>query len=184
MTGKKRPGNRAGKRKMNDEFFDLIDDSTGAVIGRATRRECHGDPKLIHRSVRIIVYHPDGRSILLQKRSAAKDIFPGRWDMAVGGHVDSGETPDQAAVREMGEELGMPSDIPLKKLFQLKVRNEIESENVQEYSAVYGGPFQIQKSELDEIRFFSFDELKDLLANDPERFTPLLVRELRILLGD
>ena len=167
---------------MNDEYFDLIDDNTGAVIGRAARRECHGNPKLIHRSVRVIVYHPDGRSLLLQKRSAAKDIFPGLWDMAVGGHVDSGETPDQAAVREMGEELGMPPDVPLKKLFQLKVRNEIESENVQEYSAVFGGPFRIQKSELDEVRFFSFDKLKELVGKDPEQFTPLLVREIRILL--
>ena len=167
---------------MNDEYFDLIDDATGAVIGRAARRECHGNPKLIHRSIRIIVYHPDGRSLLLQKRSAAKDIFPGRWDMAVGGHVDSGETPDQAAVREMGEELGMPSDIPLKKLFLLKVRNDIESENVQEYSAVFGGPFRIQASELDEVKFFTFEELKHLMEHSPEQFTPLLVRELRILL--
>ena len=167
---------------MNDEFFDLLDDMTGAVIGRATRRECHGNPKLIHRSVRVIVYHPDGRSLLLQKRSAAKDIFPGRWDMAVGGHVDSGETPDQAVVREMTEELGVRSVPPLTKKFQLKVRNEIESENVQAYSAVCGGPFRIQASELDEVKFFTFDELKHLMEHSPEQFTPLLVRELRILL--
>ena len=167
---------------MTDEFFDLIDDATGEIIGRATRRECHGNPKLIHRSVRVAVYHPDGQSMLLQKRSMNKDIFPGRWDMAVGGHVDSGETPDLAAVREMREELGMPPDLPLKKLFQLKVRNEIESENVQLYSTVFPGPFRIQPEELDEARFFTFDELRDRLKNAPEQFTPLLVRELNILL--
>ena len=168
---------------MKDEFFDLIDDATGKIIGRATRRECHGNPGLLHRSVRVIVSHPDGNALLLQKRAMSKDIFPGRWDMAVGGHVDSGETPDQAAVREMGEELGMPPDLPLRKLFQMKVRNEIESENVQEYSVVYGGPFQIQKQELDEARFFSYDELRRMLKNSPEQLTPLLVRELRILLN-
>ena len=167
---------------MKDEFFDLIDDATGEIIGRATRRECHGNPKLIHRSVRVIVYHPDGNALLLQKRSMKKDIFPGRWDMAVGGHVDSGETPDRAAIREMGEELGMPSGLPLKKRFQLKVRNEVESENVQLYSTVYAGPFKIQPEELDEARFFTFDELRDRLEHAPEQFTPLLVRELTILL--
>ena len=167
---------------MSEEFFDLIDDETGRIIGRATRRECHGNPRLLHRSVRIAVCHPDGHSMLLQKRSMGKDIFPGRWDMAVGGHVDSGETPDLAAVREMREELGMPPDLPLKKLFQLKVRNEIESENVQLYSTVFAGPFRIQPEELDEARFFTFDELRDRLKNAPERFTPLLVRELNILL--
>ena len=169
---------------MNDEYFDLIDDDTGAVIGRAARRECHGNPKLLHRSVRVAVYHPDGKSLLLQKRSMNKDIFPGRWDMAVGGHVDSGETLEQAVVREMREELGLPPGLPLKKLFQLKVRNEIESENVQLYSTVSAGPFDIQEQELSEIRFVSFDELKELLRQDPERFTPLLVRELRILLEE
>ncbi|MBQ9335686.1 MAG: NUDIX domain-containing protein [Lentisphaeria bacterium] len=167
---------------MADKFFDLIDDATGAIIGRATRRECHGNPKLIHRSVRVVVYHPDGNALLLQKRSMSKDIFPGRWDMAVGGHVDSGETPDDAAVREMGEELGMPSGLPLEKLFQLKVRNEIESENVQVYSTVFAGPFRIQQEELDEARFFTFGELRERLKSAPEQFTPLLVRELNILL--
>ena len=169
---------------MSDEYFDLIDDATGKIIGRATRRECHGNPKLLHRSVRVAVYHPDGKSLLLQKRSMNKDIFPGRWDMAVGGHVDSGETLEQAVVREMREELGLPPGLPLKKLFQLKVRNEIESENVQLYSTVSAGPFDIQEQELSEIRFVSFDELKELLRQDPERFTPLLVRELRILLEE
>ena len=167
---------------MSDEYFDIVDDLSGQIVGRATRRQCHGNPALLHRSVRIIVYHPDGNAMLLQKRSMRKDLYPGRWDMAVGGHVDSGETPDQAAVREMGEELGIPPDVPLKKLFQLKVRNEIESENVQEYSAVFGGPFRIQKSELDEIRFFTFDDLKKRIEDSPDEFTPLLVRELRILL--
>ena len=169
---------------MSEEFFDLIDDATGRIIGRAPRRECHGNPKLIHRSVRIVVYHPDGQSMLLQKRSPDKDIFPGRWDMAVGGHVDSGETPDQAAVREMGEELGIPPEVPLEKRFSLKVRNEVESENVQLYSTTFGGPFKIQEQELSEIRFFSFAELRELLKTKPEMFTPLLVRELHILLDD
>ena len=169
---------------MSEEFFDLIDAATGQIVGRATRRECHGNPKLLHRSVRVAVYHPDGKSLLLQKRSMNKDIFPGRWDMAVGGHVDSGETLEQAVVREMREELGLVTDLPLKKLFQLKVRNEIESENVQLYSTVCGGPFDIQEQELSEIRFFSFDELKKLLRESPGQFTPLLVRELRILLEE
>ena len=168
---------------MDNEYFDLIEDATGKIIGRAARSECHGNPALLHRSVRVVVYHPDGKSILLQKRSRNKDIFPGRWDMAVGGHVDSGETPGQAAVREMGEELGLPPNLPLRKLFQMKVRNAVESENVQTYSTVYGGPFRLQKRELDEVRFFSFDELRTLPEKQPEQFTPLLIRELRILLG-
>ena len=167
---------------MREEFFDLIDDSTGQIIGRASRKACHGNPALIHRSVRVAVYHPSENAMLLQKRSSRKDLFPGLWDMAVGGHVDAGETPDRAAVREMEEELGVPPGLTLKKTFQLKVRNAFESENVQEYSVVCGGPFRIQRTELDDARFFTFEELRRMLSASPEKFTPLLVRELRILL--
>lgn len=163
---------------MSEELFDIIDDATGKVTGTASRKKCHGTPSLIHRSVRVMVFHPDGGSMLLQKRAAAKDIFPGRWDCAVGGHLDSGETYEEAAVREMGEELGLPPNLPLKHLFDMKVRNEIESENVREFSTVSEGPFTIQRSELDEIRFFSFAELKRIRKEHPEEMTPLLTMEL------
>lgn len=163
---------------MAEELFDLIDDATGKVTGTASRRECHGNPALIHRSVRVMVFHPDGDFMLLQKRAMSKDIFPGRWDCAVGGHLDSGETYEEAAVREMGEELGLPPGLPLKHLFDMKVRNELESENVREFSTVSGGPFVIQRSELDEVRFFSFAELKRMRKNRPEEMTPLLAGEL------
>lgn len=163
---------------MSEELFDIIDDATGKVTGTAPRKKCHGNPSLIHRSVRVMVFHPDGGSMLLQKRAAAKDIFPGRWDCAVGGHLDSGETYEEAAVREMGEELGLPPNLPLKHLFDMKVRNEIESENVREFSTVSGGPFTIQRSELDEVRFFSFAELKRIRKEHQEEMTPLLTMEL------
>ena len=166
---------------MPEERFDLIDDATGKVTGTASRRECHGNPSLIHRSVRVMVFHPGGDSLLLQKRSLSKDIFPGRWDCAVGGHLDSGETYEKAAVREMGEELGLPPGLPLKHLFDMKVRNPVESENVRAFSMVSEGPFTIQRSELDEVRFFSFEELKRMLKDSPEQMTPLLVRELNEL---
>ena len=77
----------------SEEYFDLIEDASSGVIGRATRKECHGNPALLHRSIRVLILHPDGKRMLLQKRALSKDVFPGRWDMAVGGHVDSGETP-------------------------------------------------------------------------------------------
>ncbi|MBO7147099.1 MAG: NUDIX domain-containing protein [Lentisphaeria bacterium] len=162
------------------EFFDIIDDS-GKIIGRAARSECHGNPALIHRSVRVVVYHPDGDSILLQKRSASKDIFPGRWDMAVGGHLDSGEEYADAALRELSEELGITRDVPLKVLYDIQVRNEVESENIRAFGLIHGGPFQIREEELDEVRFFSFAELRELVVEKEELFTPLLVRELKIL---
>ncbi len=165
---------------MTEEFFEIIDDATEQVIGKAPRRECHGNPALIHRSVHVIVLHPDGQRILLQKRSQNKDIQPGKWDTAVGGHLACGENYEQAAVREMGEELGLPPHLPLRFLFPMKVRNELESENVKVFSIRHAGPFRIQETELDDARFWTVAELKEALRQNTDLFTPVLQRELKL----
>ena len=164
---------------MSDELFDIVDES-GRVIGTASRRECHGNPALIHRTAHVVVFHPDGKRILLQKRRMDKDIQPGKWDTAVGGHLDHGEDYETAARREMGEELGLPSDLPLRFLFDAKIRNDVESENVRVFSTVSAGPFHFQKSEIDEIRFFTEQELTDFSCD----FTPNLALELKKLKKD
>lgn len=53
--------------------------------------------------------HPDGR-LLVHRRSDLKDLWPGRWDLAVGGVVAAGETYDEAARREVAEEIGIDGD--------------------------------------------------------------------------
>lgn len=166
----------------SEEYFDLIEDRSGIVIGKASRRECHGNPVLLHRSIRVLIYHPDRELLLLQKRAMTKDIFPGRWDMAVGGHVDPGEDYSAAAKREMQEELGITEELPLQEAYTIRVRNQIESENVQAYRAVSAGPFRIREEELSEVRFFTMAELSLLKTTSPESLTPLLLRELEKIL--
>ncbi len=163
---------------MKDEIFEIFDEHD-CLTGTAKRSECHGNPRLIHRTVHVVVYHPDGR-ILLQRRSMNKDIQPGKWDTAVGGHVMPGETYEDAAVREMAEELGVPEALPLKFLFDFKIRNEVESENARIFSTVYAGPFNFQKDEIDEIAFWDVQELNK--AENRINFTPCLVQELDRLL--
>lgn len=168
----------------NEEYFDLIEGQSQRIIGKAPRRECHGNPALLHRSIRVVIWHPDGGKILLQKRAMTKDIFPGRWDMAVGGHVDSGEDLLSAAYREMREELGLEADLPLQEAYKIRVRNQMESEDVQAYQTVSDGPFRIREEELSSVRFFTLDELRFLSGSSPEMFTPLLLRELKKILPE
>lgn len=156
-----------------EEIFDIVDEN-GAVIGTAPRSRCHGDPSLIHRTAHVIVFHPDGERILLQLRTKTKDIQPGKWDTAVGGHLDHGEDFENAARREMSEELGLDPKLPLRFLFYSKIRNSIESENVGVFALISAGPFQFQRSEIDEVRFFS---RADLTAHRAD-FTPNLCVEL------
>ncbi len=167
-----------------EEFFEVIDESTGKVTGLAKRSECHGNPSLLHRSVHVLILHPDGKSILLQKRSMRKDIQPGKWDCAVGGHLMPGEDYIDAAKREMSEEIGLsPDKTALTCLFDWKIRNERESENVRVFSAVSAGPFKLQESELDALAFHTFEDLaRRLREGDTEDFTPVLQDELKRIL--
>jgi isopentenyldiphosphate isomerase len=159
------------------ELFEIVDEDNN-VLGTALRCECHGNPCLIHRTAHVVVYHPDGR-ILLQKRSSSKDVQPDKWDTAVGGHLDPGEDFEDAARREMAEELGVSPDLPLKHLFDSKIRNETESENVRIFSTVYEGPFDFDKDEIDEIRFWNIEDLAK--PENQREFTPNLVSELKTL---
>jgi isopentenyl-diphosphate delta-isomerase type 1 len=159
-----------------DEILEVVD-AQGRVLGRATRGECHSDKSLLHRAVHVFVLDRQGR-IFLQKRSMLKRIQPGRWDASVGGHVDPGETPEQAAVREMDEELGV-SGVELELLHEYVWRSPVESELVRTFRCSCEGPFRLKADEIDEGRFFSLDELRALVGTG--QLTPNLEHELLLL---
>lgn len=64
---------------------------------------------LLHASAHIWIWRRahDGIKILLQKRAANKRTWPGRYDISAAGHVDAGEEPLAAALREIREEIGL-----------------------------------------------------------------------------
>ena len=96
---------------MKEEWFPLVDEK-GETIGKATRKECHSGSKMLHPVVHLHIFNKAG-DLYLQKRSINKDIQPGKWDTAVGGHIDYGETVEDALHREVREELGITDFIPL-----------------------------------------------------------------------
>lgn len=158
----------------SSERFEIVDDE-GRVIGTAWRRECHGNPALVHRTAHVVVRSADGR-VLLQKRSATKDIQPGRWDTAVGGHLHLGEAYEQAARREMAEEIGIDGRLPLTHLFDTRIRNPVESEHVRVFGLTHDGPFVPQADEIDELRFWTVAEVDQALGDGV--FTPNLEAEI------
>ena len=86
-------------------------DEEGNILGAATRGECHNGSKLLHPVVHLHVFNSQGE-LYLQRRPLWKDIQPGKWDTAVGGHVDLGESVEQALQREVREELGITDFTP------------------------------------------------------------------------
>jgi isopentenyldiphosphate isomerase len=159
-----------------EEYFDIIDEQ-GAVIGQASRASCHGDPGLVHRVAHVLVVDRNDR-IFLQKRSMRKDIEPGKWDTSVGGHLQVGESYDQAAVRELEEELGITGVTP-QCLYTYRWSTSIESEDIRTYLVVWGGgddcAFKLQAEEITDGRFWTRQEIQDNIGKGV--FTPNFEQE-------
>ncbi len=73
-----------------EEVFPVVDEN-GRVTGCATRGRCHDGSKLLHPVVHLHVFSQAG-DLYLQRRPEWKDNPPSKWDTAVGGHVDYGES--------------------------------------------------------------------------------------------
>ncbi len=151
----------------HQEYLEIINDN-GDVIGIAPRTEIHGDPSLIHRAVHILIFNQRGE-LLLQKRSMSKDLRPGMWDTSVGGHLLPGESPDDGAMREMDEELGIRL-CELTFLYTYIHSNDVETEMVTTFRCIYEGKIFPDLDEIDEVRFWGIDEITDNL--DKGVFTP------------
>lgn len=142
-------------------MLTLVSDDDSTVIGPVPRRLVHGNPGLVHRSVHVLVI--GSRGLLLQKRSLSKDTQPGKWDTSVGGHVGYGQGYEEAARREAAEELGIePGD--LEFLYPSRIRNAIESENIHTYLHLSEGPFRAEPGEIDELRFWTREEISRSLG--------------------
>ena len=163
--------------EVREEWFPLVDEA-GNVVGKATRRECHSGSMLLHPVVHLHIFDTKGR-LYLQRRSMNKDIQPGKWDTAVGGHVDCGETINEALRREVREELGIVDFEPVHN-FTYHFRSRIERELVYSYRTVYEGPIKVDPVEIDEGRYW---EIADVLSHIGKGvFTPNFEDEFEKLL--
>lgn len=144
------------------ERFPLVDEQ-GTVVGSATRGECHNGSRLLHPVVHLHVFNSRGE-VYLQKRPEWKDIQPGKWDTAVGGHVDYGESPEDALRREVREELGITDFEPVA-LGHYVFDSQRERELVYVNRTVYDGPVRPSADELDGGRFWTQEELRAAFGN-------------------
>jgi len=135
----------------------------GEIIKTLPRSEIHGNPSLMHRVVHVHVFNSKNE-LLLQKRSMTKDVAAGKWDTSVGGHVNAGETLDEAVKREMEEELGITTCTP-GFLYSYIHSNDYETELVYTYSCSHDGTINFQKDEIDEVRPWSMEDIKQNIGS-------------------
>jgi len=162
------------KHDNGKELFPVVDEQ-GKVMGSISRAKAHDGTKILHPVVHLHVFNSKGE-LYLQKRPEWKDIQPGKWDTAVGGHVDYGETPEQALVREASEEIGITDFTPIAMghyVFESKREKELVYVN----RTVYDGPIKPSDEELADGRFWSQEEIKNAMGK--EIFTPNFESEYR-----
>jgi len=154
---------------QSKELFEILK-YNGKPAGRLKPRgEVHRDGDL-HGSIHVWVF--DGREVLLQKRAADKDVFPGYIDASCTGHIDPGETPVKAALRELSEELGISAEeADLRFVLRQHVTNHIPPLYNREIDYVFllekpidRSALKFQREEIENIFFLDEDILSGMLS--------------------
>lgn len=161
------------------EFFDIVDDNgnpTGKTIDRATAHR-EGYP---HRTAHVwIVRRKQGHiEILLQKRCAQKDSFPGCYDISSAGHIPAGVDYVPSALRELKEELGLeirPEELQECGIKRLKIETQFYGEPFRDHqiSKVFllwrdmeVSEFRLQKEEIDSVMWMDFEACKEAVSKN------------------
>ena len=132
-------------KKNKVEYFDVVD-IFDRVVGLAPRDYIHAN-KLFHRAIHVFVFNSKGE-VFLQKRSMSKDSAPGKWVSSCSGHVDTGEYYFDAAVRELGEEIGLYHTKDLNLAMIEQARPETGYEHVHLFTCSHDGEFQFDVNEV------------------------------------
>lgn len=150
-----------------------IFDEHESPIGEASLEEIHAKG-LRHRAVIVVVYDT-GNRVLLQRRSKLVATNPDKWDVSAAGHVDIDEDYQEAAYRELYEEIGL-KEVELKEAAHYYTESITEGRKLNRFIKIYTTTvspetnFNIDITELSEIKWFSVEDLKTQLKNSPEEF--------------
>jgi isopentenyl-diphosphate Delta-isomerase len=160
---------------MSSDLLILVDERD-EPLGKDTRSACHRGEGVLHRAFSIYLFDRQGR-LLLQKRSAGKQLWPQHWSNSCCSHPRWGEEIDAAAQRRLVEELGIRA--PLRPLFKFQYQARFgDSGSEHELCTVYVGAADgvgaVDPGEVEAWRYVDADELDRSIAADPGAYTPWL----------
>ena len=161
-----------------DEIVTIVDRENN-VVGAMPRREMRAG-RLPHRATYVLVFNSRGE-LYVQKRTRTKDVFPGYYDVVTGGVILAGESYEEGAVRELGEELGIHG-VPLTPLFDFYYEDGHIRVWGEAFSCDYDGEMVLEKEEVESGAFLKVEEVLRLVESEP--FTPDSIYVLRRYLGD
>ena len=157
-----------------DEMIDVLDEFTGEKTGEViSKNEAH-KRGIWHGSIHVLIISKDKRKTLLQKRCKDKKLYPNMWDIAVGGHISSGEDDLTSAKREIEEELGLnPNNFKIEKVDRITEKFVNNGVNSNEYVSVFVvyediniNDIKLQVEEVSEAKWCSKVELNKYIENE------------------
>ena len=156
-----------------EEMIDVLDEFTGEKTGEViSKNEAH-KTGVWHGSIHILIVNNDKSKTLLQKRCAEKKLYPNTWDIAVGGHISSGEDDITSAKRELEEELGLnPDELKIEKVDRITeklVNNGVISNEYVSIFIVYAdidiNDIKLQVEEVSEAKWCTKEELNKFIED-------------------
>lgn len=153
-----------------DKKITIVDKNDN-VIGSASKDVAFKDG-VIRRISRVFLIDKD--QIYLQRRGPNMRLFPDTWGSSAGGHVDEGESYEEAAKRELFEELGI-KNIQLIELGKFYLEETYKTTQSFQFSMVFSAiynnqPFMFQKDEVSGGCWFKFDEVTKMVDSNPQDF--------------
>lgn len=159
------------------ELVDLYDENR-QPLGRTAERYAHRLPGEYRLVIHVCVFNHAGQ-LLIQKRVPEKKMWPGYWDVSVGGGVDAGETSRQAAEREFREELGYSLDLSgLRPVATVNFQGGFDDFFVK-VQDIDLQALTLQKEEVADVRWASLEEAEAMV--DAETFIAYPKSFLRFL---
>jgi len=153
---------------MSEEYVDVVNEKD-EVIGRELK-SLKPQKKFISRIVAVFIRNSKGQFIIC-KRGAHKKNDPNLYDLTALGNVFAGESYEDAALRELGEEVSISCE--LKRLDKFYQEIENNSNVLKIFCCVFLGISDSEPNlnhELSEYKLMSFEELKQELINNPQNY--------------
>lgn len=164
-----------GRNDMTMNKAVVITDENGKPIGAAPSPRVALETGRYRLIARVMLVNSKGQ-FLLQRRNPGMEVYPNCWDQSAAGHVDVGETIEEAAYRELTEELGLKNiSLQFVCTFKTEDTTTIEGKRSPTFSHLYKGVFDGEMSELKteptevvEVGWFNRNQVLELLKNEKQ----------------
>lgn len=169
---------KSKKRKPDKKEILEVMDKKNRPLGAFSRHDVHR-LNLLHRSVLVLFYNTN-KELYIQQRSRKLCSYPGYWDLSAAGHVQLGESTQEAAQRELEEELG----VYIRRL-HLKCQLPASEDTGYEFVYLYSAGRCAQKpspnpAEIQNSFFVQKNELACLIDSFAQLLTPALLHFWRL----